>query len=74
MDDVVRELRDSPNSFSKQKELLKLLRTSKIRRSDLVQEFGTKMLAKKSRLGSDGKCAVILPSISYVYIPSVDRY
>lgn len=52
LDRLVAEIRKSPNSFSKQKELLAFLRKSKIRRSDLVQEYGTKVLQHKSSLGS----------------------
>lgn len=51
---LVHGLRKSPNSFSKQQELLAFLRKSNIRRSDLVQEYGSKLLQHRSRLGASG--------------------
>ena len=56
MDELAEKLRDNGGSYSLQKELLSVLRSSKIRRADLVQEYGSSLLIRsRSRLGDDGK-------------------
>ena len=55
IEELAKQLRQSPNSFAKQRELMSVLRSSKIRRSDLVNEFGGKLLEKsRSKLGDEG--------------------
>ena len=55
IEELAKQLRQSPNSFTKQRELMSVLRSSKIRRSELVNEFGSDLLEKsRSKLGDEG--------------------
>ena len=52
---MAKELKGSPNSLELQRSLLSLLRLSKMRRSDLVHQYGTEALHRPSKLGDEGK-------------------
>ena len=51
---LVIKLRGDRFNFKLQRQLLSLLRSSKIRKSGLVNEFGTEILKQRSKLGDEG--------------------
>ncbi len=56
MEELEAQLEVNPNNWKTQRELLKQLRITKLRHSDLVLKYGEKLLTNHPRqLGSEGK-------------------